>query len=1240
MASRFNISQLALLASEGTDYSFTLTPLTALTENTMVRWDIILSSGGSTLAAASNQFSALSGTLSFASGTSTAETVTLPIVNNDFFNGDRAFTLRLTQIASDGTEEQLGDDTTITLSDEADEGDRYTARSRALTGGAEDDIITLGSNESWTPNGSTGDDAIIVSRFHYGEANINDALGQNLIKFDNGVTITHMLESGLRSTDFTFVSSVELTLSTGGTITITLPDQDSGSGKRYSFQLGDGEVMNYEDFYREITQDTDGDGTSDAFVSGTSTGALAEEHHYEVTSFIDEVPSIVESTRARALTGGAGNDIFTLGSNESWTPNGSTGDDAIIVTRFHYGAATINDALGQNLIKFDSGVTITHLLESGLRSDDFTFVSSVDLTLSTGGAITITLPDQDSGSGKRYSFQIGNGEVTNYESFYAEIISGGLADDTTGELQTPYEITLIEDVPNTAPFFTIPLSAHSVTNAGLPDGVDYGVFGVNENIEGGSAGVIVLTATATDNDGDQITYSLQSDSFDNNVFQIDSASGAIRFNENQADFEAKTDGIYTIEITASSTSPEGVESVITQRVQITLSDVNEAPVSIGAIAAETINIPRGDEASITFDFADNLFSDPDGDSLTYSASGQPSGVNFDPNARSFTVTNTAEGGVYTVEVTASDSDGLSATTSFTLTLQEDDGDGVFVVGSSATDSDGLTSEEVAELSPSDTLHAAESIADPDGSGSSLSYQWLRGQNSNDLNAIHGATESSYTLTTADIGMHLAVRVSYTDGEGFDESTTTASVQIPTPAFYAMPDTGDTYRRYNDDGFYQYQEAGDADDLSDDVLIGGSSQGVAIIGSSSNDLVLIDGEVGESISSLNAGSGDDVYQIDLNSFGDGISGPLHVRIADTFGNNVLHFIPDASDDVKINQVYTDNFELHMLITQSATSGGGREVLGMVTLSHSAFFRLYDEADEQSTGLGDTTMLADLPDALTDDGAVYSIASSSHGSIPEVSDLEIGDILYGNQIDDSVTITSPQYQWYRDGSAITDETGAQYTITDADKGANISLTVTHSGGQTTSTPSVHVALINSGGAELQMGDNTDNTIISGDSGALIFGGEGDDSIMLGDGADAVLYRLASSADALTALDGSDRAINFTLNSDAVAFVDTEDSLLSWADLIAHIKLTDDVEVSLTGSSGDYSGIVFAFNQGTSAQEDDSSLSIDFATNAVYTFGSNEIDTNGVLTETGLDALDDFFGADSAIAVGLDDVSFDVL
>ena len=68
-----------------------------------------------------------------------------------------------------------------------------------------------------------------------------------------------------------------------------------------------------------------------------------------------------------------------------------------------------------------------------------------------------------------------------------------------------------------------------------------------------------------------------------------------------------------------------------------------------------------------------------------------------------------------------------------------------------------------------TLTASNTLADADGLGV-VSYQWQR-----DGVDIAGATNPTYTLTDADVGTTLTVVAAYTDGQGTNESVSSAGV---------------------------------------------------------------------------------------------------------------------------------------------------------------------------------------------------------------------------------------------------------------------------------------------------------------------------------------------------------------------------------------------------------------------------------------------------------------------------------
>ena len=88
-----------------------------------------------------------------------------------------------------------------------------------------------------------------------------------------------------------------------------------------------------------------------------------------------------------------------------------------------------------------------------------------------------------------------------------------------------------------------------------------------------------------------------------------------------------------------------------------------------------------------------------------------------------------------------------------------------------------------------TLMAATgTIADADGVPTTLTYQWLRVDGANEAD-ITGATESSYTVTAADIGKTLKIKLGFTDNLSGEESRTSAATatvaQPPTVSIAAV-----------------------------------------------------------------------------------------------------------------------------------------------------------------------------------------------------------------------------------------------------------------------------------------------------------------------------------------------------------------------------------------------------------------------------------------------------------------------
>jgi VCBS repeat-containing protein len=180
-------------------------------------------------------------------------------------------------------------------------------------------------------------------------------------------------------------------------------------------------------------------------------------------------------------------------------------------------------------------------------------------------------------------------------------------------------------------------------------------FTVDENSANGS---VVGTIAATDPDaGDTLLLSVTGGS-GAGAFAVDPTSGQITVaDSSQLDFEATPS--FTLEVTVTDAGGSSDDATIT----IDLNNVNEAPVA-GALADQvaTETLPFSLDVSAAF-------GDPDGDTLSFSATGLPASLTIDPV--SGVISGTPEFGdigSHAVTVTASDGT-LGAGAGFELVIE-------------------------------------------------------------------------------------------------------------------------------------------------------------------------------------------------------------------------------------------------------------------------------------------------------------------------------------------------------------------------------------------------------------------------------------------------------------------------------------------------------------------------------------------------------------------------------------------
>ena len=169
------------------------------------------------------------------------------------------------------------------------------------------------------------------------------------------------------------------------------------------------------------------------------------------------------------------------------------------------------------------------------------------------------------------------------------------------------------------------------------------------SLNGGSATVNVQSYFS-DADGDTLTYSASSSN---------TAKATVSVSNSNVTITGKAGGPATITVTA--TDPLGL--TVSQTIKV---NVGNPPTAVGTMPDETSRVGWG---NITVNVS-SYFSEPDGQSLSYSASSSNTGVvSVSVSGSKVTATPGGNTGNATITVTASDPSGLTATQTFTVYIE-------------------------------------------------------------------------------------------------------------------------------------------------------------------------------------------------------------------------------------------------------------------------------------------------------------------------------------------------------------------------------------------------------------------------------------------------------------------------------------------------------------------------------------------------------------------------------------------
>ena len=270
------------------------------------------------------------------------------------------------------------------------------------------------------------------------------------------------------------------------------------------------------------------------------------------------------------------------------------------------------------------------------------------------------------------------------------------------------------------------------------------------NVNDAPTGSVVITGTAAEDQTLEATNTLADEDGLGEISYQWSADGEAISGATSATYTLTQSEVgKKITVTASYTDEQGTAESVTSSETEAVANVNDAPtgsVVITGTAAE--------DQTLT---ASNTLADEDGlGEISYQWSADGEAISGATSA-TYTLTQSEVGKKITVAASYTDEQGTaeSVTSAETEIVTNVNDEPVGSVTISGSPNRGATLTAVVELS------------DEDGLGE-FSYQWYA-----DGVEIANATGENYALTAAEVGKVITVSVSYTDGQGTSETTTSA-----------------------------------------------------------------------------------------------------------------------------------------------------------------------------------------------------------------------------------------------------------------------------------------------------------------------------------------------------------------------------------------------------------------------------------------------------------------------------------
>uniref|UniRef100_UPI001F215B4A putative Ig domain-containing protein n=1 Tax=Pectobacterium versatile TaxID=2488639 RepID=UPI001F215B4A len=431
----------------------------------------------------------------------------------------------------------------------------------------------------------------------------------------------------------------------------------------------------------------------------------------------------------------------------SGTPaNGDVDSLTIKVTATDGSSASVSTTFGLTVTNVnDAPVVATPIPAQSVAQD-----GSLSFTVPAG---TFTDPDPD-GDTLTLSATLADGTaLPAWLSFNPATgtFSGTPANGDVGSLTIKVTAT---DGSNASVSTTFGLTVTNVNDAPVVSGT----IAAQSIAQGGSLSVTVPAGTFTDPDGDTLTLSatLADGTALPSWLSFNPATGTFSGTPANGDV-----GSLTIKVTAT----DGSNASVSTTFGLTVTNVNDAPVVATPIPAQSV----AQDGSLSFTVPAGTFTDPDGDTLTLSATladgtALPAWLSFNPATGTFSGTPAnGDVGSLTIKVTATDGSSASVSTTFGLTVTN--------VNDAPVVSGTIAAQSIAQGGSLSVTVPAGTFTDPDGDTLTLSATLADGTALPAWLSFNPATGTfSGTPANGDVGS-LTIKVTATDGSNASVSTT-------------------------------------------------------------------------------------------------------------------------------------------------------------------------------------------------------------------------------------------------------------------------------------------------------------------------------------------------------------------------------------------------------------------------------------------------------------------------------------